>query len=218
LGQTPSQTAGPFFAYGLTPKQYGYPFASIATGQMADEAVAGERIRIIGQVLDGEGVGHRRCADRVVAGRRARALCTTLAARAGAIPGFCGFGRQGTGTDPENRFIFDTIKPGPVDAEQAPHISVIVFMRGLLTHAYTRMYFSDEAEANARDPVLNSVPQERRSDACRQAPGGRRGLPLRHPHAGRGRDGVFRRVRGCPTTAPPTPPGRAPRRGATRSP
>ncbi len=67
---------------------------------------------------------------------------------------FRGFGRCGTGTLPENRFAFRTVKPGSVDGEQAPHVNVIVFMRGMLTHAYTRLYFSDEAEANARDPVL----------------------------------------------------------------
>ena len=158
--QTPSQTVGPFFAYGLSPEQYGYPFASIATGRMADEAAGAERIRIIGQVLDGEGApvgdamieiwqadAQGRYANRREAGRNTQ---------------FTGFGRQGTGTDPESRFIFDTIKPGPVDADQAPHISVIVFMRGLLTHAYTRLYFSDEPQANARDPVLNSVPEDRR--------------------------------------------------------
>jgi protocatechuate 3,4-dioxygenase, alpha subunit len=51
-GQTPSQTVGPFFAYGLTPEQYGYPFASIAR---RPDGRRGERIRIVGQVLDGEG-------------------------------------------------------------------------------------------------------------------------------------------------------------------
>ena len=159
--QTPSQTVGPFFAFGLSPEQYGYPFASIATGQMADEAASGERIRITGRVLDGEGAS---IGDALIEiwqadaqGRYARP------AEPGRNAGFSGFGRQGTGTDPENRFVFDTIKPRPVDAEQAPHISVIVFMRGLLAHAYTRMYFSDEAEANARDPVLSSVPEERRA-------------------------------------------------------
>jgi protocatechuate 3,4-dioxygenase, alpha subunit len=111
LGQTPSQTAGPFFAYGLTPKQYGYPFASIATGQMADEMVAGERIRIIGQVLDGEGSA---IADALIELWQADAQGHYVQpSRAGGRnTGFCGFGRQGTGTDPENRFIFDTIKPG----------------------------------------------------------------------------------------------------------
>jgi protocatechuate 3,4-dioxygenase alpha subunit len=153
--QTPSQTVGPFFAFALTPEQYGYPFASIVSGRLADETTDGERIRIVGQVLDGEGTPIN---DAMVEIWQADAQ-----GRYAAPTGFTGFGRQGTGTDPQNRFIFDTVKPGRVDAEQAPHISVIVFMRGILTHAYTRIYFSDEAQANARDPVLNSVPEARRA-------------------------------------------------------
>src|SRR3546814_12780193 len=66
---------------------------------------------------------------------------------------FMGFGRCGTGTDPEMRFVFDTVKPGAVDDQQAPHINVIVFMRGLLTHLYTRVYFADET-ANERDTEI----------------------------------------------------------------
>ena len=46
---------------------------------------------------------------------------------------FKGFGRCGTGTDPENRFVFDSVKPGAVDEAQSPHVNVIVFMRGLLS-------------------------------------------------------------------------------------
>src|SRR3546814_10862572 len=75
---------------------------------------------------------------------------------------FRGFGRCGTGTDPEKRFVFDTLKPGAADDSEAPHINVIVFMRGLLSHLYTRVYFADEEAANARDSVLLSVPAERR--------------------------------------------------------
>jgi protocatechuate 3,4-dioxygenase alpha subunit len=164
--QTPSQTVGPFFAFGLSPEQYGYPFASIATGHMADEAADGERIRITGRVLDGEGAP---IGDAMIELWQADAqgrYASPAEPRRNA--GFSGFGRQGTGTDPENRFIFETIKPGPVDSDQAPHVSIIVFMRGLLTHAYTRLYFSDEIEANARDPVLNCVPQERRSTLIAQ--------------------------------------------------
>ncbi len=159
--QTPSQTVGPFFAYGLTPEQYGYPFASIADGRMADASVSGERIRVFGQVLDGEGAP---IDDALVEIWQADAQGRYATAREpGSNRKFSGFGRQGTGTDPDNRFVFETIKPGKVDGEQAPHISVIVFMRGLLTHAYTRLYFSDEAEANARDPIFNSVPEARRA-------------------------------------------------------
>src|SRR5690606_31283720 len=75
---------------------------------------------------------------------------------------FRGFGRVGTGTDPQNRYWFDTIKPGAIGDGQAPHINVVVMMRGLLSHVFTRIYFSDEAAANAADRVLGSVPADRR--------------------------------------------------------
>lgn len=52
--QTPSQTLGPFFAYGLVPQQYGYRFTSIADNSVAAPGTEGDRIRIIGQVRDGE--------------------------------------------------------------------------------------------------------------------------------------------------------------------
>src|SRR3546814_13384694 len=68
---------------------------------------------------------------------------------------FRGFGRCGTGTDAENRFVFDTVKPGAVGDKQAPHINVIVFMRGLLPHLYTRVYFAAET-ATERAPALLS--------------------------------------------------------------
>lgn len=162
LKQTPSQTVGPFFAYGLTPEQYGYPLTSIAGGDLATSDADGERISIEGRVLDGAG---EPIPDAMVEiwqadgqGRYAHPHDPR-----GSNTGFKGFGRVGTGTDPDCRFIFRTVKPGSVDGRQAPHINVIVFARGLLLHAYTRIYFSDEAEANARDPVLAVVPPERRS-------------------------------------------------------
>ena len=73
--------------------------------------------------------------------------------------GFTGFGR--CPTDAEGRFEFVTVKPGAADG-QAPHISVCVFARGLLRHLYTRIYFPDEAEANAADPLLSSIEDEAR--------------------------------------------------------
>jgi protocatechuate 3,4-dioxygenase alpha subunit len=161
LKQTPSQTVGPFFAYALTAPQYNYPHTGIAGGELADELVPGERIRILGRVFDGAG---NPVDDALIEiwqadseGRYAHP-----ADPRGSNSTFHGFGRFGTGTDAQARFIFQTIKPGRVDAEQAPHVNVVVFMRGLLSHAFTRIYFSDEAEANARDPVLAGVPPERR--------------------------------------------------------
>ena len=78
------------------------------------------------------------------------------------MPAFTDSGGAVPGTDPENRFMFDTVKPGSIGEGHAPHLNVVVFMRGLLSHAYTRIYFSDEAEANETDPVLAEVPAERR--------------------------------------------------------
>jgi protocatechuate 3,4-dioxygenase alpha subunit len=83
---------------------------------------------------------------------------------------FRGFGR--CLTDAEGRFRFATIKPGrvpgPGGALQAPHIAVTVFMRGLLRHLVTRVYFPDDA-ANAEDPVLKLVPAERRGTLIARA-------------------------------------------------
>jgi protocatechuate 3,4-dioxygenase alpha subunit len=80
---------------------------------------------------------------------------------------FSGFGRSGT--DASGRFSFVTVKPGPVPGPdggmQAPHIMVSVFARGLLKRVMTRIYFPDEEEANANDPVLSSIedPEIRRT-------------------------------------------------------
>ncbi len=67
---------------------------------------------------------------------------------------------------------------------------MLVFARGLLRHQLTRMYFPDEAEANAADPVLSGARRRGPRDARRR--GGGRRAALGHPHAGRPRDGVLR--------------------------
>ena len=155
--QTPSQTVGPYFAYCLTPTQYGYNFTSLAGPQMVDEKIQGERIRITGQVLDGDGTP---VSDAMIEIWQADA--NGRYPDASPQGGFTGFGRVGTGTDRHNRFWFDTIKPGATPDGQAPHVNVMVFMRGLLSHLYTRIYFSDEDALNAGDPVLGSVDEPRR--------------------------------------------------------
>lgn len=159
--QTPSQTIGPFFAYGLTPEQYDYDLTSIAGPKLASEDQEGVRIHVEGQVFDGEGAT---VGDAMIeiwqadaAGRYAHP-----SDERGSNADFTGFGRVGTGTDSQERFFFETVKPGAVAKGQAPHINVVVFMRGLLNHAYTRIYFPDEVEANAADPVLAAVPADRR--------------------------------------------------------
>jgi protocatechuate 3,4-dioxygenase alpha subunit len=74
---------------------------------------------------------------------------------------FSGFGRCDTGVDSQNKYIFETIKPGKIDTETAPHINVTIFMRGLLLHVFTRIYFSDEGRSNSADAVLSTVPVDR---------------------------------------------------------
>ena len=163
FGQTPSQTVGPYFAYGLTPEQYGYPeLRSLATPDLRTPDVAGERIRIEGQVFDGQGEAVQDAMIEIWQADPQGRYAHPADARSGNVT-FKGFGRCGTGTDAECRFHFDSVKPGSTGDGSAPHINVIVFMRGLLSHLYTRIYFADEAEANARDAVLLSVPEERRA-------------------------------------------------------
>ena len=159
LKQTPSQTVGPFFAYGLTAMESQYPGAQIANGSVVDAQTPGTHIRIIGRILDGAGAV---VPDALVEIWQADSAGRHAASAAGNT-GFRGFGRQNTGVDPEGRFIFSTIKPGSVDGKQAPHMNFTVLMRGLLSHLYTRLYFPDETAANARDPALAKVPAARRA-------------------------------------------------------
>ena len=53
--------------------------------------------------------------------------------------------------------------PGRNNTTQAPHVNVIVFARGMLAHAFTRIYFEDE-KTNQDDPVLMSIEDKARRD------------------------------------------------------
>ena len=149
--QTPSQTVGPYFAYGLTPKQYGYDFKNLVTNILATGPERTEIITIKGKIFDGE---NKPISDAMI----------ELWQNDGENQFF---GRFGTGTEIENHFIFQTIKPKSVEG-QAPYVSLIVFMRGQLIHSYTRIYFSDEENLNLQDVVLNTIPEERRNTIIAQ--------------------------------------------------
>ncbi|MDM0114990.1 protocatechuate 3,4-dioxygenase subunit alpha [Variovorax sp. J22R133] len=166
FGQTPSQTVGPYFAYGLTATQYGYDFNQPFDAQVALDGARGQRIRLEGRVIDGDGKAINDAMVEICQpdgeGRYPESVEDARAR------GFRGFGRVGTGTDAQNRFVFHTVKPGANSPGEAPFINAIVTMRGLLLHAFTRIYFSDEVRANAEDAVLNSVPAERRDTLIAQ--------------------------------------------------
>ena len=167
-GPTPSQTVGPFFAIGL-------PWEG---GPEAIPADAAGAIRIRGRVLDGAG---EPLPDAMIETWQADAAgCfADLWGHGGPSEqaGFRGFARAGT--DDDGAYEIVTVKPGPVPAigggTQAPHIDVSVFARGLLHRCVTRIYFADEEQANAADPALAAVPEERRATLLAQpADGGYR--------------------------------------------
>lgn len=157
LPTTPSQTVGPFFHYAL-------PFPGGDT--LTSEATLGERIVIEGRLVDGNNAP---VTDAMVeiwqANGQGRYNHPDDTQDKQLDPNFNGFGRVPTGED--GGWRFNTIKPGqvpgPGGAIQAPHINVSVFGRGILKRLATRLYFGDEAVANAADPVLALVPPERRS-------------------------------------------------------
>ncbi len=164
LRQTPSQTVGPFFAYGLTAVQYGYAYDSIASNTLIGSETPGERIFITGRVLDGQG---QPISDAMVefwqADSAGNYRTEPINPNHRADNEFIGFGRVGTGTQPGAVFRFETIKPGSAASGYAPHINIILFMRGSLRALYTRLYFSDETVANEQDPLLDALPPDRRS-------------------------------------------------------
>jgi protocatechuate 3,4-dioxygenase alpha subunit len=158
LTPSASQTLGPFFNYALT--------TNSSLGILARDGADGERIRLTFRVVDGDGTPTS--GDAMIELWQADAkgcYAHALDPRAGSHdPNFYGFGRLET--DANGECVFETVKPGRVSdgsgGAQAPHINVIVLARGLLKHLYTRVYFAGEP-ANAHDPVLLLVPEDRRA-------------------------------------------------------
>jgi protocatechuate 3,4-dioxygenase alpha subunit len=158
LTPSASQTVGPFFNFALT--------TDPSLGILAREGAEGERIRLAFRVVDGAGAPA--AGDSLIELWQADArgcYAHALDPRTGERdPSFYGFGRLET--DANGECVFQTVKPGPVPdgsgGMQAPHINVILLARGLLKHLYTRVYFAGEP-ANAHDPVLALVGEERRA-------------------------------------------------------
>lgn len=164
-GPTPSQTVGPFFAYGLTPGAYGYPLREIHRSNLAGPEVAGTRITLEGQVFDAAGASvHDAMIELIQADSTGR---YTTKPRNDA---FTGYGRAGTGAEGpagDTHFRFQTVKPGATRPGHAPFLTLIVTMRGLLNHCVTRVYFPEDAWAD--DLVMQSVPEHRRTTLVARA-------------------------------------------------
>jgi protocatechuate 3,4-dioxygenase, alpha subunit len=157
-GQTPSQTVGPYFTMRI---------GGEGDNVLTTPETVGERIRVEGFVYDGD---RNHIEDALIELWQANA--------AGRYhhpaddrddlpvdPAFTGFGRCASDFK-TGAYSFLTIKPGavphPNGGLQAPHLSLIIQARGMLDPTYTRVYFSDEAEANGSDLVLATVSADRR--------------------------------------------------------
>jgi len=156
LQATPSQTVGPYFKIGL---QWLY------CDNLAPEGVTGERVLIQGRVLDGDRIPVPDAVLEIWQANSHGKYAHPEDQQAKPLdPAFRGYGRVPVNQD--GVFRFATIKPGPVPGpegkEQAPHLVISVFMRGLLKRLVTRMYFPGDAR-NAADPILNLVEPKRRA-------------------------------------------------------
>ncbi|MBF4551600.1 MULTISPECIES: protocatechuate 3,4-dioxygenase subunit alpha [unclassified Pseudoclavibacter] len=161
LGQTPSQTVGPFYGYALPYERGGEiaapwrPDAIRLHGTVTDgagETVPDAILELWGLDADGQPVAQR--------GSLERDGYT-----------FTGFGRAPA--DRDGHYSFTTIKPGRRDVGAAPYLLVTIFARGLLHHLFTRAYFGDQPAENETDPVLAGLAPERRATliATPDAPG-----------------------------------------------
>ena len=168
LRESASQTAGPYVHIGLAPQQAGFDIFENNFGSvLTNVKTQGERIRIEGRVFDGIGTVLK---DVLIESWQANAD-GRYAHPADQQPGkavdanFRGWGRSCTDFD-TGVYSFDTIKPGVVTGRNgrfmAPHINLWIVARGINLGLNTRLYFSDEAEANKKDAVLNVIEWEAR--------------------------------------------------------
>jgi protocatechuate 3,4-dioxygenase alpha subunit len=162
LRETASQTAGPYVHIGLAPGAAGFQlFEKELGGDIAGLNAGGERIRVEGVVLDGTGAPIKDVLIEVWQANAAGIHASPIDGRSGEVEeGFRGWGRVISDFD-TGLYGFDTVKPGSVTGRNgramAPHLNLWIVARGINIGLNTRMYFADEAEANARDPVLGLI-------------------------------------------------------------
>lgn len=163
LKETASQTAGPYVHIGLAPKQAGFDIFENNFGNvLVTPETKGERIRLEGRVFDGSGALIRDVLLEIWQANAAGRYNHPADKQEDKPidPSFRGWGR-GTSDFQTGVYSFDTVKPGAVVGRHgklmAPHINVWIVARGINIGLHTRVYFSDEQEANAKDPILNGI-------------------------------------------------------------
>lgn len=165
LRETASQTAGPYVHIGLAPGAAGFDIYRQELGwDIAGPNAKGERIRVEGIVIDGMDSPIK---DVLLEVWQANADGFYAHPEGGGPveDGFRGWGRVITDFE-TGEWGFDTVKPGPAVGRSgrlmAPHLNLWIVARGINVGLNTRVYFEDEAEANAADPVINLIEWERR--------------------------------------------------------
>ncbi|MGH0002187.1 protocatechuate 3,4-dioxygenase subunit alpha [Pseudovibrio ascidiaceicola] len=162
LKESPSQTAGPYVHIGCTPNFIGNTgiFKEDLGARMVNEQTKGQRITIKGRVFDGTGTPLKDAMLEIWQADSEGLFNSPSETRGEADPNFTGWGRQPVNLD-SGEFCFETVKPGvvpfPDGRPQAPHINFWIVARGINLGLNTRMYFPEEEEANAADPVLGRV-------------------------------------------------------------
>ncbi|MFC0220289.1 protocatechuate 3,4-dioxygenase alpha subunit [Pseudochelatococcus lubricantis] len=163
LKESPSQTAGPYVHIGLTPNFvgiHGIYAEDLGVGALVNEKTRGERIVIRGRVIDGSGTPLKDALVEIWQADAAGLYNSPLETRGKADENFSGWGRSPAHFE-TGEFVFETVKPGRVPFQDgrlmAPHVTLWIVARGINIGLHTRMYFSDEADANAEDPVLARI-------------------------------------------------------------
>ncbi|MDK4703948.1 protocatechuate 3,4-dioxygenase subunit alpha [Rhizobium sp. CNPSo 4062] len=162
LKETPSQTAGPYVHIGLTPNysEIGGVYETDLGSVMVNDKTLGERITVTGRVIDGAGAPVKDAVLEIWQADSAGFYNSPSELRGTADPNFTGWGRCPTNSI-DGVFRFETIKPGRVPfkdgRKMAPHITVWIVARGINIGLHTRMYFPEETEANAEDPLLARI-------------------------------------------------------------
>ena len=166
--ETASQTAGPYVHIGLAPHAAGFAIFENNFGSvLASDKTRGEKIRIEGRVFDGIGTVLKDALIEIWQANAEGKYAHPGDRQPGKSidPAFRGWGRSCTDFE-TGVFTFDTVKPGPVEGRNgrtmAPHVNVWLVARGINIGLSTRMYFSDEAAANANDAVLTLIEWEER--------------------------------------------------------
>ncbi len=160
LKETASQTAGPYVHIGCTPNFTGIEGVyetDLGSGPLATKKTRGEHITIRGRVFDGTGMPLKDAMVEIWQADSDGLYNSPSETRGKADPNFFGWGRC-AGDMTTGEFMFETIKPGRVPFNDgrmmAPHVTLWIVARGINIGLHTRMYFSDEEQANAEDPIL----------------------------------------------------------------